>query len=103
MSIPPASKNGNEGDDYEWQGHEGQQHVGNKNREINPRDYSGVAGRFLANVRVINYVANEKKCGANDGRDHARHMALPDVAANPKPARRNKNRAQRVERGVDRG
>src|SRR5262249_4168656 len=52
---------------------------------------------------MINDVADQKTGRSNEGDDHARHVALPNISADPKPAHRNENRADRVERGIDCG
>ena len=77
--------------------------MGNQKREINPRDQAGVAGRFFTDVNVIDNVTDKEKARCDQGDDHARDVALPDVAPDPKPARRNENGADRVEGRIDRG
>ena len=96
MSIPAALKNRNEGDDDQGKGDESEQDMGDKNWKIDPRDQTGVPGRFFTGIYVINNVANEKPGRCDQRDDHARDMSLPDVATNPEPACRNENGADRV-------
>ena len=102
MSIPPALKNRNERDDDERQRHEREQNVRDQNRKINPRDQAMIAGGLFAGMRVIDNVTDKKTGRCNQGDDHARHVTLPDVAPDPKPARRNEDGADGVERRIDR-
>ena len=50
---------------------------------------------------VISDVANEKKAGGNDRRDHAGDVALPKISPNEIPAGRDENGADKIERGID--
>ena len=102
MSIPAALENRNERHDHQRQGDEGEQNVGDENREINPGDQTGVTGRFFAGMQVIDDVTDQKTARCDQSDDHARHVSLPDIAPDPEPPRRNENGAERVERRIDR-
>src|SRR5690349_9199706 len=52
---------------------------------------------------MINYVADEKSGRRDEGNDHARDMALPDVAPDPEPTYRNENGADGIEGRIDCG
>jgi len=80
MSIPAALKSRDERRDHQRQGHEREQHVRNEKRKINPRDQAGVAGRFFTDVHVIDNVTDQETARCDQSDDHARHVALPDVA-----------------------
>ena len=96
MSIPAALKNWDEGDDDQRQCDKRKQHVSDQNWKINPGDQAAITRRFFADVQMINDIADEKAGGCNQGDDHARHVALPDVATDPEPTCRNKNSADRI-------
>src|SRR6266446_1871265 len=102
MAIPSAPEHWHQRNDHQRQRDKREQHVGDEKREINPRDQSGIAGRFFAHVHVIDDVTDKKTGGCSEGDDHARHMTPPEVAPNPEPARRNENGADGVERRIDR-
>ena len=102
MPVPSALENGNESHDYQRQSDECEQDVSGQNWEINPGDQAGIAGGQFADLPVIYNVPDQERGGGDQGDDHTRDMALPNVSADPKPAHRDEHSANRVERGVDR-
>jgi hypothetical protein len=52
-------------------------------------------------VDVIGDIANKKKGGRNDRRDHANDVALPKISPDKIPAGRNENGTDKIERGID--
>ena len=103
MSVPTALEYRNESHDDEWQSNERQKNMRRQKWEINDRDPSGVAGRFFTDLRVIDNVADQKTGRGNEGDDHAGHMALPDVAPDPKPTQADEDGADQIEHCIDRG
>ena len=79
----------------------GEQNVARQHWKINCCQPAAKAGRFFADVDVIGDIANEKKGGGKDRRDHANDMALPKIPPDKIPAGRNENRAHKIERGID--
>ena len=72
-----------------------------KDRKVDPRDPAGVSGRFLANVRMINDVTNQKTDRRGEGYDHAYHVTAPSAAPDEIPPTGNKNGAHEIKRGIE--
>ena len=78
-----------------------EENVRRQHWKINRSQPAAKAGRFFADMDVISDVANEKKAGGNDRRDHAGDVALPKISPNEIPAGRDENGADKIERGID--
>jgi len=104
MAVPSAAEHWNEGQNHQGQRHKGEQDVRNQHCKIERTDHSlrSEMGRFFADVRVIDEVPDEKKCGCNHSRDHACHVTPPRAAPDQVPACRDENGADEIERCVDR-
>ena len=103
MFVPATLKYRHEGKNDERKGNEGEQNVAGQYREVNRRQPPAVPGRFFTDLDMISDVANEKQGRGNDRRDHAGDVALPKIPADEVPARGNENRADGIQRGIDRG
>ena len=101
MFVPAALEHRNEGENDERKSDEGEQNVRRQHWKINRSQPAAKAGRFFADMDVISDVANEKKAGGNDRRDHAGDVALPKISPNEIPAGRDENGADKIERGID--
>jgi len=101
MSIPAALEDRNESENDERERDKGEQNVARQHWKINCCQPAAKAGRFFPDVDVIGDIANEKKGGGNDRRDHASDVALPKIPPDKIPAGRNENRAHKIERGID--
>jgi hypothetical protein len=60
-------------------------------------------GGALADVGVVDHVADQKKGRGKNGRDHAGDVLSPVAAPDEVPAAGNEDGAHEVERGVDGG
>ena len=100
VPVPSTTKNRNERQNHERQGHKGKENMGSQHREVNRGEPPGVSRRFLADVRMISDVANEKTDRRGQGRDHARHVTAPRAAPDEIPAHGNEDRAHEIERGI---
>jgi hypothetical protein len=101
MSVPAALEDRNESENVERERDKSEQNVARQHWKINCCQPAAKAGRFFADVDVIGDISNEKKGGGNDCRDHANDVALPKIPPDKIPAGRNKNRAHKIERGID--
>jgi hypothetical protein len=101
MFVPAALEDRNEGENDQRKCDEGEQNVRRQHWKINRSQPAAKAGRFFADMDVISDVANEKKGGGNDRRDHADDVALPEIPPDEIPAGRDENGADKIERGVD--
>ena len=99
--VPAALKDRNQGENDERQGGEGEQNVGRQHWKINCCQPTAKTRRFFSDVDVISDIANEKKGGGNDRRDHANDVALPKIPPDKIPAGRNENSTDKIERGID--
>jgi hypothetical protein len=100
MFIPATPKNGHQCHDHQRKGDKREQHVRSQEWKINCRQPTGITGRSFANVHVVNDVADEEQCGRNDRRDHARHMSLPDISPDEKPAGGDEDSADEIEGSI---
>ena len=87
MSIPAALKNRDKSHEHQRQGDESEQDMCDQNWEIDPRDQTSISGGFLARVQMIDDVADQETGRGKESDNHAGDMPLPDIAADPKPAR----------------
>jgi hypothetical protein len=101
MFVPTALEDRDQGENDEREGDKGEQNMAGQHWKIDRRQPSTKAGRFLADVDVISDVANEKKGGGNDCRDHADDVALPKIPPDKIPPSRDENGADKIERGID--
>ena len=101
MFVPAALEDRHKGENDQWKSDEGEQNVRRQHWKINRSQPAAKAGRFFADMDVISDVANEKKAGGNDRRDHAGDVALPKISPNEIPAGRDENGADKIERGID--
>ena len=101
MFVPAALEDRNEGENDERKRDKGEQNVARQHWKINCCQPTAKAERFFADVDVIGDIANEKKGGGNDRRDHANDVALPKIPPDKIPAGRNENSTDKIERGID--
>ena len=101
MFVPAALEDRNEGENDERKRDKGEQNVARQHWKINCCQPTAKAERFFADVDVIGDIANEKKGGGNDRRDHANDVALPKIPPDEIPAGGDENGADKIERGVD--
>ena len=73
-----------------------------QDRKVDARDPAGISGRFLANLRMISDVPNEKTDRRGKSYDHAHHVTAPSAATDEIPTAGYKNRAYEIERGIER-
>ena len=103
MFVPAPLKYRHQGKNDERQGNEGEQNVAGQHREVDRRHPAAEAGRFFTDLDVIRNVADEKQGRGNDCRDHAGDVALPKIPPDKVPARRDKNCADAIQRGIESG
>src|SRR5213076_2783112 len=80
MFVPATLEDRHQGENDEREGDKGEQNMAGQHWKIDRRQPAAKAGVFFANVDVISDVADEKKGGGNDRRDHADDVALPKIA-----------------------
>jgi hypothetical protein len=101
MFVPTALEDRDQGENDQRQRDKGEQNVRRQHWKINCGQPAAKAGRFFADMDVISDVANEKKSGGNDRRDHADDVALPKISSDKIPAGGDENGADKIERGID--
>lgn len=101
MPVPPPLECRDEGENYQRQSYEGEKNMGSENWKINRRQPAGITGRFFADVDMVDNVTNQETSGADDCRNHARDVSLPNLPANPKPSGCYEDCAQKIERSVN--
>ena len=101
MFVPATLEDRHQGENDEREGDKGEQNMAGQHWKIDRRQPAAKAGGFFANVDVISDVADEKKGGGNERRDHADDVALPEIAPDEVPASRDENGADKIERSVD--
>lgn len=103
MFVPATLKYRHEGKNDERKGNKSEQNVARQHREVNRRQPAAVTGRFFTDLGMIGKVAYEKQSRGNERRDHASDVALPKIPSDEVPARRDKNRTDGIQRGIDDG
>ena len=100
VPVPSATKNRNEGENHQRQGHKCQKNVRGQHREVNRGEPASVSRRFLANLRMISDVAHQKTDRRRQGCDHAHHVTTPRAAPDEIPAHGNEAGAHEITRGI---
>src|SRR5438094_10460958 len=98
MFVPATLEDRHQGENDERVGDKGEQNMAGQHWKIDRRQPAAKAGGFFANEDVISDVADEKKGGVHDRRDHADDVALPEIATDVVQARTYASGTHRIGR-----
>jgi hypothetical protein len=102
VAVEAGAQGGHNGQDDERENDCGEKDVGDKDEVVDGAD-DALRGEFHgSDVVVIDEVAGEERGGDNERGDHANDVLRLAFVLDEPPARHKKERAERVERGVDR-
>jgi len=100
VPVPSATKNRNERENHQRQRQKCQKNVRGQHRKVNHGEPPSVSRRFLANLRMISDVANQKTERRRQGCDHAHHVTTPRAAPDEIPSHGNEAGAHEIKRGI---